>query len=94
MFGLGKLFYTIVLAVNGIAVLSEDRFLNRIGWGLTAAGQTTASQYQQQFNAGITLDNASVKTRLINLISAVRTLLRVPLIAINLLLIVYLLLLG
>lgn len=93
MFGLGKLFYTIVLAVNGIAVLSEDRFLNRIGWGLTTAG-LTGSQYQHQFNAGITLDNASVKTRLINLISAVRTLLRVPLIAVNLLLIVYLLLLG
>lgn len=28
-FGLGKLFYTLVLITNAIAVLSEDRFLAR-----------------------------------------------------------------
>ncbi|KAE9967788.1 hypothetical protein BLS_006172 [Venturia inaequalis] len=31
-FGLGSLFYVGVLLVNAIAVLSEDRFLARIGW--------------------------------------------------------------
>lgn len=87
MFGLGKLIYVVLLVINGIAVLSEDRFLNRIGWGSTS-GQ--ADQYG--FNAGDS--DTSVKTKLINLISAIRTLLRVPLIAINIVVIVYELILG
>jgi hypothetical protein len=85
MFGLGKLLYVVILVINGIAVLSEDRFLNRIGWGST----NQPDQY------GFTSDNdASVKTKLINLISAIRTLLRVPLIAINTVVIIYELILG
>ncbi|KAH0048389.1 hypothetical protein KCU72_g8643, partial [Aureobasidium melanogenum] len=32
-FGLGGLFYVSILLVNAIAILSEDRFLARIGWG-------------------------------------------------------------
>lgn len=87
MFGLGTLFYVILLTVNGIAVLSEDRFLNRIGWGSKKADPNAAyGQYQDSGD--------SVKVKLVQLISAVRTLLRVPLIAINILVIGYELVLG
>lgn len=88
MFGLGKLFYVILFAINGIAVLSEDRFLNRIGWGSTPAG-FQPPQYQQYGQGLDTNDNGSMKSRIINLISAVRTLLRIPLILINVLVILY-----
>ncbi len=48
------------------------------------------SYYQTQYGGM----NDSVQSRLINLISAVRTLLRIPLIAINCVVIVYELILG
>ncbi|KAK9459165.1 Yos1-like protein [Lipomyces oligophaga] len=83
MFGLGKLLYVILLLINSIAVLSEDRFLARIGW----------STVQQDPGFG-NPDSTSIKNRLINLISAVRTLMRIPLIGINTIVIVYELILG
>ncbi|KAG5417092.1 hypothetical protein I9W82_004725 [Candida metapsilosis] len=97
MFGLGKLFYVIVLVINGIAVLSEDRFLNRIGWGSTTASSNANANIQNQFNqfnTGLESSEGSIKTKLINLISAVRTLLRIPLIAVNILIILYEIVLG
>lgn len=91
MFGIGKFLYVILLVVNGIAILSEDRFLNRIGWG-SGSQNTNGFQYQQfQGGAG---DNESVKSRLVNLIGAIRTLLRVPLIGVNIIVILYELVLG
>ncbi|WPK26958.1 hypothetical protein PUMCH_004329 [Australozyma saopauloensis] len=84
MFGLGKLLYVVVLCVNGIAILSEDRFLNRIGWGLL---QTLQSQFQNQY--GMQAADASIKSRLVTLIGAIRTLLRFPLIFVNVLIILY-----
>lgn len=90
MFGLGKLLYVIILTVNGIAVLSEDRFLNRIGWGSSSA----SSQAQTQYQFNVDTNDSSVKQKLINLISAIRTLLRVPLIGINIVVILYELILG
>ncbi|KAF1912412.1 Yos1-like protein [Ampelomyces quisqualis] len=84
LFGLGGLFYVAVLLINAIAILSEDRFLARIGW--------TASASEPGF--GGQRDDASVKARLINLVSSVRTLMRIPLMFINTLMIVYLLVLG
>ncbi|CAN3358784.1 protein transport protein Yos1p [Diutina catenulata] len=82
MFGLGYIFYFALFMVNGIAVLSEDRFLNRIGWG------TQRNQFQSSY------EQEDVKTKIINLINAIRTVLRVPLIAINIVVIVYELVLG
>jgi len=32
-FGLGVLFESLLLIANGLAILNEDRFLNKIGWG-------------------------------------------------------------
>ncbi|ODV64347.1 Yos1p [Ascoidea rubescens DSM 1968] len=65
MFGLGGLLYVIVLFINSICVLSEDRFLNRIGWGNKID--------QQAFGGPL---EATIKSRLISLISAIRTLLK------------------
>ncbi|KAJ6264626.1 hypothetical protein Dda_0775 [Drechslerella dactyloides] len=86
LFWFGNLFYVAVLLVNAVAVLSEDRFLARIGW---------AGQQDQGFGG----QDVSIKAKLINLISAIRTLMRmasctVPLIAVNIIIIIYELLLG
>lgn len=86
LFGLGKLFYVSILLVNAIAVLSEDRFLARIGW--------SAQSYEPSFGGASSQDSNSVKTKMINLITSVRTLMRIPLIAINTLVIMYELILG
>ncbi|KAJ5374698.1 hypothetical protein N7517_006704 [Penicillium concentricum] len=83
-FGLGKLFYVIVLIINAIAVLSEDRFLARVGWGRT----------QAEPGFGATYDSTSVKAKTVNLIASVRTVMRIPLIVINTVIIVYELILG
>ncbi|OMP87436.1 Protein transport protein yos1, partial [Diplodia seriata] len=72
-----------VLLVNAIAVLSEDRFLARIGWGQSA-----------EPGFGGVQDTQSVKAKLINLIASVRTLMRIPLIGINTMVILYELILG
>ncbi|KAF2187783.1 Yos1-like protein, partial [Zopfia rhizophila CBS 207.26] len=72
-----------VLLVNAIAILSEDRFLARIGWTGSADP-----------GFGGVRDDASVKARIINLVSSVRTLMRIPLIIINTIIILYELLLG
>ncbi|KAJ2867510.1 hypothetical protein GGH94_000795 [Coemansia aciculifera] len=63
-----------------LAILNEERFLARIGWA-----RNSAELYG---------DTESVKAKLINLISAVRTLMRIPLIATNVVVIVYALVLG
>ncbi|KAK9456419.1 Yos1-like protein [Dipodascopsis uninucleata] len=83
MFGIGRLFYVILLLINSIAILSEDRFLARIGW--------SSAQVDSGFGMG---DSQSMKNKMINLISAVRTLMRIPLIGINTVVIVYELLFG
>lgn len=98
MFGLGKLLYVVVLTINGIAVLSEDRFLNRIGWGSKANINNPNMQFNQFSTGDMMMNNnnndGSIKVKLINLISAIRTLMRIPLIAINILIILYELILG
>ncbi|OKO92727.1 Protein transport protein YOS1 [Penicillium subrubescens] len=66
LFGLGKLVYVIVLIINAIAVLSEDRFLARIGWGRTQAEPGFGASY----------DSTSVKAKSVNLIASVRTVMR------------------
>ncbi|KAL7746510.1 hypothetical protein RI367_008160 [Sorochytrium milnesiophthora] len=82
---IGNFFCAVLLAVNAVAILHEERFLGKIGWGPQSAG---VSEY------GVNGPNASAKAKVIGLISAVRTLLRMPLIVINSLVIVYELLFG
>ena len=57
-----------VLVTNAIAILSEDRFLARIGWSASSAAEPA-------FGAGPGGD-ASVKSKIVNLIASVRTLMR------------------
>ncbi|KAI9322357.1 Yos1-like protein [Dichotomocladium elegans] len=63
--GLGQLFYATLLFINAIAVLSEERFLARIGWSAQAIDPGFGVEQTQ-----------SVKYKMVNLISAVRTLMR------------------
>lgn len=87
--------------INGIAVLSEDRFLARIGWS-SKNSSTTSSNIQSQYGYGdfnngnnsLGSGGEGIKARLVNLISATRTLLRIPLIIVNILVIIYELVLG
>ncbi|EON64166.1 hypothetical protein W97_03396 [Coniosporium apollinis CBS 100218] len=64
-FGLGGLFYVSILLINAIAILSEDRFLARIGWGASSDP-----------GFGGAPDTTSVKAKIVNLIASVRTLMR------------------
>ena len=78
MLTLGNLFLSALLLANGAAVLSEDRFLAKLGWGYEATR----------------LDPASVKKQIINMLYAVRFLLTLPLMILNVLVILVKLLLG
>lgn len=75
-FSLSDLFISIVLMLNGLAILNEQRFLAKIGWTYDQANQIT------------------LKGKLIHLISAIRTLMRIPLIIVNILIIFFEILLG
>ncbi|KAL7282316.1 Yos1-like protein [Trametes coccinea BRFM310] len=94
----GTILYVALLLINAVAVLSEDRFLARIGWSTVQAqpnpsfGQPYAQPYDQAAYPGA--QEVSMKERLINLISAVRTLMRIPLIGLNIVIIIYELILG
>ncbi|KAH6690409.1 Yos1-like protein [Plectosphaerella plurivora] len=83
MFFFGSFLYAAVLFINAIAILSEDRFLARIN--------LSPSSYDPAFGQGA---DASVKAKIINLIASVRTLMRIPLIAVNTLIILFELVLG
>ncbi|KNZ79795.1 Protein transport protein YOS1 [Termitomyces sp. J132] len=98
---LGTILKVSLLLINAIAVLSEDRFLARLGWvsGQQQASNASFHQGYDQNGYGVTQQDVGLKARLIDLISAVRTLMRtptllVPLIGINILVIIYELLLG
>ncbi|KAL0477170.1 ier3ip1 [Acrasis kona] len=64
---LWNLIKVVLLCINALAVLNEERFLRRVGFG-----------YRPEVVA-----QASVKAQIINLLHAVRTLMRIPLIALN-----------
>lgn len=87
LFGFGKLIYITVLLLNAIAILSEDRFLARIGMGRSSMNNDSVGFGGRQ-------DPDSVKSRIINLISSIRMVTRVPLIAVNVVIIFYEILLG
>ncbi|CAP59979.1 uncharacterized protein PODANS_1_3020 [Podospora anserina S mat+] len=82
---LGKILYVTVLILNAIVVLSEDRFLARVN--------LTPATHNRSFGGPGGVDS-SVKYNAIQLIASIRTLMRIPLIVINTLIIVYELVLG
>ncbi|QHS72861.1 Yos1p [Saccharomyces paradoxus] len=65
LFGLGRLFYVILLLINAVAVLSEERFLRRIGLGRSNDEAPVFGQ-----------DQNTTKSKVVQLIGAVQTLLR------------------
>ena len=79
-FGLYSLLEAILLVVNAMAVLNEERFLSKIGWG---------SNQMSGFG-----DDPGVKQQIMNIIRSVRTVMRIPLIGINTFVIVVMLLMG
>ena len=81
VFTIGTLFEAALLLVNAIAILNEERFLAKVGWG------------KDFRNEGFG-DRGGVKYQLVNLISSVQTLLRVPLMVVNVIVIIYELILG
>ncbi|MBW0527605.1 hypothetical protein O181_067320, partial [Austropuccinia psidii MF-1] len=65
------------------------------GWTTTSSITTTTNNLIDLTSSSNHLNNPStIKDRLINLISAVRTLMRIPLIGLNILVIIYELILG
>ncbi|TDL29883.1 Yos1-like protein [Rickenella mellea] len=85
MFYLGTMFYVSLLLVNALAVLSEERFLARIGWTSSPAQNAQPGFHQpyESYGGGGGQQAESFKGKLVNLIGAVRTLMRVPLIFVN-----------
>jgi len=95
MLGLGIVLYVSLLLINAMAILSEERFLARIGWTSQTSQQPALQpQYDPYTGMGLPPADIGVKGKLVNLIGAVRTLMRVPLIFINVGVIIYELLLG
>ncbi|KAI0307103.1 Yos1-like protein [Multifurca ochricompacta] len=96
MLFLGGIFYIGLLLINAVAVLSEDRFLARIGWSSVQPPNNVGfhQNYDHNGSYGNPIQDIGVKGRLINLISAVRTVMRIPLIGINIVVIIYELILG
>ncbi|KAK1755109.1 Yos1-like protein [Echria macrotheca] len=87
MFGLGSFFYIITLLLNAIAILSEDRFLARIGLSSATANDA--------FGAGPGGGSgASFQSKAVTLIASVRMVTRIPLMLANTVIIVYELVLG
>ncbi|NXM28425.1 IR3IP protein, partial [Oxyruncus cristatus] len=80
-FTLYSLLQASLLIVNAVAVLHEERFLRHVGWG-TDQG------------IGGFGEEPGIKAQLMNLIRSVRTVMRVPLIALNSITIILLLLFG
>ncbi|XP_069137610.1 immediate early response 3-interacting protein 1-like [Argopecten irradians] len=78
-FGLYSLIEAVILCLNAVCVLHEERFLAKIGWGTDQRG----------FG-----EDPSMKTQLLNLIRSIRTVMRIPLIGINVMVIGFKLILG
>ncbi|KAI1338513.1 Yos1-like protein [Xylariaceae sp. FL0016] len=85
MLGLWTLVYVSILFINAVAILSEDRFLARIN--------LSSSSYDPAFGVAPGQDQ-SVKGKFVNLVTSVRTLMRIPLIGINTVIILYELVFG
>ncbi|XP_043195713.1 immediate early response 3-interacting protein 1-like [Amphibalanus amphitrite] len=78
-FSLYSLFEASLLVINGIAVLNEERFLSKLG------GKDQLRGFGEEPGA---------KQQLISLVRSVRTVMRIPLIFLNVLTILFKLILG
>lgn len=78
MIGLVDLFVSGLLISNGLAILNEERFLAKIGWG-----------YEESLQQPM-----SIKKQVINLLHAVRLIFTIPMMVLNVVVIVLKLLIG
>ncbi|XP_059615581.1 immediate early response 3-interacting protein 1 [Phlebotomus argentipes] len=81
MFTLWNLIEASLLCLNAVCILHEERFLAKIGWGANANVQGFG-------------EPPTVKTQVLNLIRSIRTVVKYPLIFLNIIAIVFKLLLG
>ncbi|EJD01496.1 Yos1-like protein [Fomitiporia mediterranea MF3/22] len=74
----GGLFKVTLLLINAMAILNEERFLARIGWTAQAqqAQPAFAQPYDPYTGMGGNPPEISITAKLVNLITAVRTLMR------------------
>jgi len=77
-----------LLMVNAIVVLHEERFLAKIGWGRRSLSMINAPQMYGQAN------DPSMKAQMLNMIHSIRTVMSVPLIFVNIIVIVIKLIFG
>ncbi|XP_043257530.1 immediate early response 3-interacting protein 1 [Colletes gigas] len=80
-FTLWTLFEASLLCLNAVCVLNEDRFLAKVGWA--------SWQNVQGFG-----EPSTWKSHMLNLIRSIRTVARVPLMFLNILIIIVKLVLG
>ncbi|CAL7950546.1 immediate early response 3-interacting protein 1 [Xylocopa sonorina] len=80
-FTLWTIFEATVLCLNAVCVLNEERFLAKVGWA--------SWQNVQGFG-----EPPSVKSQMLNLIKSIRTVMRVPLIFLNIVTIFVKMILG
>jgi len=79
-FGLYSLLEAALLMLNAVCVLHEERFLAKFGW---------SAQHNKGFG-----ESGGVKTQILDIIRSVRTVMRIPLIFINVLVITKKIILG
>jgi len=79
LFSFGGIIEAVLLFINALAILNEERFLRDYGWAYDPTSE---------------LQTDTIRYKLISLLHSIRFLLRVPLIAVNSVYIVYLLILG
>ncbi|XP_076643563.1 immediate early response 3-interacting protein 1 [Halictus rubicundus] len=80
-FTLWTLFEASLLCLNAVCVLNEERFLAKVGWA--------SWQNVQGFG-----ESPTMKAQLLNLIRSIRTVARVPLIFLNIVIMIMKIVLG
>ncbi|ODM98383.1 Immediate early response 3-interacting protein 1 [Orchesella cincta] len=83
---LWNLFEATLLCLNAVCVLNEERFLSKFGFGLRNPNHLEGFGEQSQ--------GTSTKAQILHLIRSIRTVVKYPLIAINVLIITVKLILG
>ncbi|XP_018572756.1 immediate early response 3-interacting protein 1 [Anoplophora glabripennis] len=81
-FTLWNLFEATLLCLNAICILNEERFLSKVGWSSKSANV-------QGFG-----EHPSAKAQIFNLIHSIRTVVRIPLIFLNIITMFIKLILG
>jgi len=85
---LWNLFEATLLCLNAVCVLNEDRFLAKFGWGLKNTGPAAMEGFGENPYVSPT------KQQILHLIRSIRTVMKFPLIFLNILVIAFKLILG